>query len=220
MLVHDLRSPLTGIKAMLDLFEVEGTIRPNYLSRSRDYITSTVAMLSDLMELFRSEGGAIPLDLQPVLPATLLEAAREAHALEAQQKGLGLELEVYGDLPGILVDRRQVDRILTNLLGNALKFSKPGGLIRMEASLVEGAGVDLGLRWVMVTVTDTGQGIPADQLPYIFDPYRQVSRHEAGLGYGLGLAIVQRLMAAHQGRISVRSQLGVGTTFALYFPLG
>ena len=85
--------------------------------------------------------------------------------------------------------------------------------------MAEGAGVDLGLRWVVVTLTDSGQGIPAEQLPYIFDPYRQVARREAKAGFGLGLAIVQRLMAAHQGRISVRSQVGVGTAFALSFPM-
>jgi signal transduction histidine kinase len=219
MLVHDLRSPLTGIGGMLDLFEEEGTIHPTLLARSREYIHSTVTMLNDLMELYRSEGGAIPLEVGPVSMRDLLEGTLGSHVHLAKRKSIRLEMDCYTDLPEILVDRRQVERILANLVGNALKFTGENGTIRLEASLVEGAGVDLGLRWVMVTVTDTGQGIPAEQLPYIFDPYRQVYRRDAGLGFGLGLAIVQRLMAAHQGRVTVRSQLGVGTTFALYFPM-
>jgi len=219
MLVHDLRSPLTGIGGMLDLFEEEGTIRPALLARSRDYINATITMLNDLMELFRSEGGSIPLEIAPVSTRDLLESTLESHAHLAAGKSIHLELDSYQDLPEILVDRRQVERILANLVGNALKFTGENGTIRLEASLVEGAGVDLGLRWVMVMVTETGTGIPAEQLPYIFDPYRQVFRRDAGLGFGLGLAIVQRLMAAHEGRVTVRSQVGVGTTFALYFPM-
>lgn len=220
MLVHDLRSPLGGVVAMLDLFEEEGTFRPELVRRCRESIGSTVRMLNDLMELFRSEGGAIPLDLGPVVVRDLLESTLQAYGPAADQRGVHLELECPPTLPEIQVDRQQIERVLANLVGNSLKYTEAPGRIRLEASPVEGAGVDLGLRWVMVTVTDTGHGIPPEQLPYIFDPYRQVRRSDARRGFGLGLAIVQRLMAAHQGRVAVRSQVGVGSTFALYFPLG
>lgn len=122
-------------------------------------------------------------------------------------------------LPEVEVDPQKVNRILSNLLDNALRFTPSGGHILLDACEVDGRGVDLGLRWLSVSVTDTGQGIVPEQLPYIFDPYRQISKHDAGLGFGLGLAIVQRLMAAHRGRVTVRSQTGVGTSFTLLFPV-
>jgi signal transduction histidine kinase len=176
-------------------------------------------MLNDLMELFRSEGGGISLDLCSTPPRSLLESVRSTFLLQAERQGIRLELADPEDLPEISVDPRQVDRILSNLVGNALKFTPSGGTVSLEASVAEGAGVDLGMRWLMISVTDTGRGIPPEQLPYVFDPYRQVSRGDAHLGFGLGLAIVQRLMAAHKGRITLRSQVGVGTTFSLFFPL-
>lgn len=219
MLVHDLRSPLTGISMVLDFYEQEGSIPPSHLAHCRSSIQGTVEMLNDLMELFRSEGGGISLDLCSTPPRCLLESVRSAFLLQAERQGIRLELADSEELPEIRVDPRQVDRILSNLVGNALKFTPPGGTVSLEASVAEGAGVDLGMRWLMISVTDTGRGIPPEQLPYVFDPYRQVSKGDANLGFGLGLAIVQRLMAAHQGRITLRSQLGVGTTFSLFFPL-
>jgi len=220
MLVHDLRSPLTGIKAVLDLYEEEGTIQPSHLSRCRSSIQQTVEMLNDLMELFRSEGGEIPLDLRPTAMRQVLETVGGAHELQAGRQGIQLAWTSSEGAQEAPMDSGKVERILSNLIGNALKFTPTGGRILLESNLVEGAGVDLGLRWIMVSVTDTGRGIPPEQLPYIFDPYRQASQRDAQQGFGLGLAIVQRMMAAHRGRVHVRSQVGVGSTFSLFFPLG
>ena len=219
MLVHDLRSPLTGIKGVLEQYERDGGIKPSLLQQALHHLDATVAMLNDLMELFRGEGRALPLDAKATAPRRVLEAACAQYAIQAEQRDVRIELVCPEDLPEVSLDGRKVDRILANLMGNAFKYTPRGGIIRLEARVVEGTGVDLGLRWVRIQVTDTGQGIPAEVLPYIFDPYRQASKRDANLGFGLGLAIVQRLMAAHRGRITVNSQLGVGSTFSLFFPL-
>ena len=219
MLVHDLRSPLTGIQGVLETYGHHGSIKPDLLQQALRHLDATVHMLNDLMELFRGEGRAIPLDAAPTSPRQVLEAACAQYAVQAEQRGVRLELVCPGDLPEVSLDPRKVDRILANLLGNALKYTPKGGSIHLEIRVVEGTGVDLGLSWMRVDITDSGQGIPAEVLPYIFDPYRQASKRDANLGFGLGLAIVQRLMAAHRGRITVNSQLGVGTTFSLFFPM-
>ena len=219
MLVHDLRSPLSGIQMVLDLFEEEGTIKPSYLAQCKQSIQSTMGILNDLLELYRSEGSEMALELSPTNPQSLLENAKGVFALQALRQEISLECVCPESLPTIQVEAHKVDRILANLISNALKFTPSGGRIRLEASVVEGGGVDLGLRWVLVNITDTGRGIPPEKLPYIFDPYRQVSSGDAKRGFGLGLAIVQRLMTAHLGRVMVCSQVGVGTTFSLYFPL-
>jgi len=219
MMVHDLRSPLTGIQTVLDIYETQGSIRPEFLVRCRHSLQDILSMLNDLLELFRSEGREIPLDFRRLDPKVLLQGVLDAFAPQASARGIHLNLTCPQPLPEIEVDPQKVNRILSNLLDNALRFTPPGGNILLDACEVDGKGVDLGLRWLSISVTDTGQGIVPEQLPYIFDPYRQTSKHDAGLGFGLGLAIVQRLMAAHRGRVTVRSQIGVGTRFTLLFPV-
>ena len=78
--------------------------------------------------------------------------------------------------------------------------------------------MEAGLRWLRITITDTGRGIPAEELPFVFDPFRQIRAQDSSAGVGLGLAIVQRILAGHRGRISVNSQVGFGTTFTLKLP--
>lgn len=219
MMVHDLRSPLTGIQTLLDLYESQGSIKPERLAHCHQALQDILSMLNDLMELFRSEGGKIPLDVRRMAPKAIFEAVLDAFSPRASARGVTLELACPGLLPEIEVDPQKVNRILSNLIDNALKYTPPGGRILLDVCEVDGGGVDLGLRWLSISVTDTGQGIAPELLPYIFDPYRQTSKHDANLGFGLGLAIVQRLMAAHRGRVTVKSQIGVGTSFNLLFPI-
>ena len=219
MLVHDLRSPLTGVQTILDIYEAQKSIGPELLVRCRHSLQDILTMLNDLLELFRSEGREIPLDFRRLDPKVIFLGVLDAFAPQASARGIHLSLACPDPLPEIEVDPQKVNRILSNLLDNALRFTPPGGHILLDVCEVDGGGVDLGLRWLSVSVTDTGQGIAPEQLPYIFDPYRQTSKHHANLGFGLGLAIVQRLMAAHRGRVTVRSQVDVGTSFTLLFPV-
>jgi signal transduction histidine kinase len=109
--------------------------------------------------------------------------------------------------------------VLHNLLGNAIKFTPRGGAVKLEAAMEFGAGVEAGLRFLRIGIIDTGRGIPAEQLPFIFDPFRQAEPGDAQRGFGLGLAIVQRLVAAHQGQIRAQSQPGFGTNFSVLLPV-
>jgi signal transduction histidine kinase len=127
------------------------------------------------------------------------------------------------DLPDSVlldVDSGKIERVFSNLLSNAVKFTAKGGTVRLEAAFVSGEGVEAGTRWFRVTVTDTGAGIPPEDLPYIFDPYRQTSATKGRVGVGLGLAIVKRIVAAHGGNVSVRSKVGVGSAFTVELPVG
>jgi signal transduction histidine kinase len=219
MLVHDLRSPLTTIGFTLDLLEDSGNQDEPLLNRCRHSIHSMVAMLNDLLEVFRTQGGAMPLDLSPVFPVALSWSVRSAFHLQCETKQVRLEIDVPEELPALEADEQKAERALSNLVANALKYTPAGGVITLRAREVwRSAGKDGG-NGIVFEVQDTGAGIPAEDLPVIFDPYRQATRRDSNLGVGLGLAIVQRIMAAHGGTVSVASEVGRGSTFTLFFPL-
>jgi signal transduction histidine kinase len=122
------------------------------------------------------------------------------------------------NLPAVAGDSRKLERVFMNLLTNAAKFTPPDGRITVTAREVVGEGVEAGLSFVEVSITDTGQGIPAAELPILFDPYRQGGQGKKHVGFGLGLAIVKRIVAAHDGNVTVKSQVGVGSTFTVTLP--
>jgi two-component system, OmpR family, sensor histidine kinase BaeS len=105
------------------------------------------------------------------------------------------------------------------LLENAIRYTERGKLVHVSVSREEGVGVETGLHFAGITVTDAGPGIAPRDLPYIFDPYQQRSPNPEPGNVGLGLSIVQRLVAEHGGRIRVRTQLGVGSEFQVLLPL-
>jgi len=219
VLVHDLRTPLSVIYSSLDLIEMGGGLETDLLGNCRRSAQSMLTMLNDLLEVFRSEGAELSLDLKPLSMTVLLQQVQGSFLPLCQAKNVPLVLKPPEGPCLILGDESKVERALSNLLANALKFTLPGGTITISALKLPGSGVETGLNWLFIQVKDTGRGIPPEDLPYIFDPYRQVQRQDARLGVGLGLAIVQRIMAAHKGRVTVRSQVGVGTDFTLLFPL-
>jgi signal transduction histidine kinase len=124
---------------------------------------------------------------------------------------LDLELEVVPNLPDIWADRHRLHQILENLIGNAVKFTRPGGRITVGATLKD--------RDVLVWIKDTGVGIAAEDLPHLFDRFWQVKRDDRHRGAGLGLFIVKGLVEAHDGRIWVESELGKGTAVFFTIPL-
>ena len=113
-----------------------------------------------------------------------------------------------------------MQQVLDNLLNNAMKFTPEGGIVRLAASLQENARVRGGDRWVEVRVSDTGAGIPSEEIERIFNKFYQSSHHQnqPERGTGLGLAIARHIVAAHGGRLWVESQLGEGSTFILLLP--
>ena len=220
MLVHDLRSPLTAISTAVSMIEEERQIPIGQVVQlAKRSLQNIFDMINDLMEVFRTSGSELRVDLEPARIVSIIQWTCEERQPEAAKKGICLALEMPPSLPEVQADIALVERMLGNLLGNAIKFTPPGGSVQVTAEEEQGSGVEQSQRWLALRVKDTGRGIPPDKLPFIFDPFMQVMRQDTGLGFGLGLAIVQRIMAAHKGRVTVQSQEGVGTTFSLLFPL-
>jgi signal transduction histidine kinase len=117
------------------------------------------------------------------------------------------------------IDPLRLERAFANLLGNALKFTPPGGRIEVRAECEAGSGDRAGRPWLRVDIIDSGRGIPEDLLPHVFEPYYQTSEADRSHGVGLGLAIVKRIVAAHGGRVDVQSREGEGTVFTLWLPV-
>jgi hypothetical protein len=135
---------------------------------------------------------------------------------QADGKSVRLKTEVQKELPPVYGDREKIERILMNLIGNALKFTPEGGDVAVSAKLVDGS-----TNSVAISVRDSGIGIPADQLGKIFEKFCQVEGllHRCTAGTGLGLAITKGLVEAHQGKICVESEVGKGSTFTFILPV-
>jgi two-component system OmpR family sensor kinase len=209
---HELRTPLTTIRANVDLLRRMGGVDPTSLDAIQSEAERMSRLVGDVLMLAQAEGGTLPLAHEPVeLDTLLLEVFREAQVLAGNVK-LGL-----GELDQAVVtgDRDRLKQILLNLVSNGLKFTPEGGRVILGLALVD--------EWVRVTVTDTGPGIPPEELPHVFDRFYRVDRARSRAlgGAGLGLSIAQRIAQLHGGRIEAASdgQAGHGTTFSVWLPL-
>jgi signal transduction histidine kinase len=165
--------------------------------------------MRDLLDLSKIEAGESQPQFTPISARDLLCTAVKELRPQVEAKGLKLTVEAPVELPLVSVDRLQIDRVLSNLVINALRYTKEGE-IKITAEQRE--------NYVAVSVSDTGSGIPVEYLPHIFDKFVQVPDAPTG-GAGLGLAISKSIVEAHGGQISVQSQIGIGTTFAFTLPL-
>jgi signal transduction histidine kinase len=216
---HELKTPLTGLQMVVHLLleEVVGPLNPKQtelLLSARQDADRILAMINDLLDLTRIEQGRVDLDLQPTAPADLVREAVQRYEASAEDAGITLSGSVAFGLPPVRVDRDRIAHVFDNLVGNALAHTNRGGSVRLVAEL-DGEGVRF-------TVADTGEGIPREHLPRLFEKFYRVpgSRTRAGGGAGLGLAIAREIVVAHGGQIDVASELGKGTTFTFTLPTG
>ncbi len=218
MLVHDIRSPMTVVGIALGAAKEDPDLFAVIQPQAQNAYVKVQTLLEEMLEVYRGESGEMSFESSafPALP--WLEQIVFAHRPLATSAGLDFQVQISPDLPDINGDGSKLERAFANLLTNAFKFTPRGGAVRLEAAMDHGAGVEAGLRWLRVSITDTGRGIPAEELPFIFDPFRQTRGQDAHGGVGLGLAIVQRIVAGHKGSISVNSQVGFGTTFTVRLP--
>jgi two-component system, sensor histidine kinase and response regulator len=222
MLVHDLKSPLSSIKGTLGLFQERDGVSDEELSELASLcernVDTMLNLIGEVLELSRSESADMRIERAPMDLAQLLRECVIATRLAALKHEITIEHRLPAQLPTILGDRQKLERVFSNLLSNAVKFTPAGGRISVAAETVDGTDVESGLRMVYVSVTDTGEGIAAEEIPYLFDPYRQAAGRNRSLGVGLGLAIAKRIVAAHGGNIVVRSKRGVGSRFTVILP--
>ena len=213
---HELKTPLTSLRLVVHLLleESAGPLTPKQtelLLDARENSERLLAVINNLLDLARLEQGWRQLDVRPVSPRSLLQAAVEYIHARAQDKNVGVELNVVAGLPAVSIDAERMGHALRNLLDNALTYTDPGGCITLGA-LSEGDRV-------VLSVADTGHGIPADHLPHLFEKFFRVPGRSSEQGTGLGLAIVYEIVSANGGTIDCQSTLGVGTIFRIKLPI-
>lgn len=212
---HELRTPLTAIQGFLEALQ-DGLVedeeaRQKYYAVMYSETMQVNRLVDDLMDLMKLENNEVNLAKFPVDVAEVMNRVAFSFRQEAEEKGLQLTVEVEEELPRIYVDKDRVAQILKNLVKNALKFTAAGE-IRMTAKLQD--------PWVCIQVQDTGMGIGADDLNRIWERFFKVDRGRSknNKGTGLGLAIVKELVELHDGKCSVESVPGQGSTFTILLP--
>jgi len=214
IVAHDLRNPLSTIVMQAELLklprgEQEPDFRDVVLSIHRSAVRMS-RMIEDLLDITRVEAGHFQVERSRVPVRQLICDAVEAQESIAAAASVGLRLEVAHDVPDVWADRDRLLQVFDNLVGNALKFTPPGGHIRVGAAAPNEDEVQF---WV----ADAGVGIAAEDLPHVFDRFWQAHKGERR-GTGLGLTIVKGIIEAHAGRIWVESAVGMGTTFFFALP--
>jgi signal transduction histidine kinase len=215
---HELRTPLTTIRGNVDLLRRGAADDPDERAAALDAIQAETdrmnRLVADLLLLAQAEAG-MRLEKQPVeLDTLILQVYRQAQLMATTRFPSGERVAIHlghEDQAIVEGDPDRLKQLLLNLVDNALKYTPPGGHITLS--------LYRDYDWVRVSVVDTGIGIPPDALPHIFDRFYRAQR-EGRKGVGLGLSIARWIAEAHDGRLTVESQVGQGTTFVLWLPTG
>jgi signal transduction histidine kinase len=205
---HDLRNPLGVVALTLTMLEQDPAMITASLPRAKRAVDRMLHLIEDLLEIARIDAGTLSIEKQPIATSLIIDEALEQHRPLAQARGITLELAQTTNAK-IEVDRKRVGQVISNLVGNALKFTPSGGTIRLGAAAESDR--------VVLSVEDTGKGIPREHLAHIFDRFWQPTGGRRD-GVGLGLAIVKGIIDAHGGSIAVESEVGVGTSFRISLP--
>jgi NtrC-family two-component system sensor histidine kinase KinB len=206
---HELRTPLTSVQMGIHLL-LEGTAgtlderQQEILQVCREDTARLDRLMRELLDLSKIESGAVTPQLVATRPSTLIAQAVDPLRLQVEARGISLIVDAPPDLPQVDVDRSQIERVIANLVTNAMRATPAGGAITVAAARRGDQ--------VAIAVTDTGSGIPRDYLAGIFEPFVQVP-HASGGGAGLGLTISRRIVEGHGGRLTVQSDPGRGSTF-------
>ena len=210
---HELRTPLQIIQGNLE-GALDGVYEPTpeHLRATLDETRRLARLVGDLQTLSLAEAGQLPLHRREVVAADLLEDVATRFAGAAAETGVVLKVTPNDDSPILLVDPERLEGVLSNLTANALRHTPAGGHVTLSAAAVAGGAA--------LAVADSGEGIAADELPFVFDRFWRGDRSRGRTaGAGLGLAIARQLVLAHGGTIEVSSAVGQGTTFSIFLPL-
>ena len=213
---HELRTPLQVIQGNLEgILDDVYAPTPEHIAATLDETRQLARLVEDLRVLSQAEAGQLPMTWEPVNVAELVADAQTSFAGQAEAREIALQVAIEGTADDLTIsaDYGRLDQILNNLLANALRHTPAGGTVTVRATPDDGG--------VQLLVADTGEGIPPADLPYVFDRFWRGDRartHGAGAGSGLGLAIARQLVQAHGGEITVSSEMGKGTEFAITLP--
>jgi two-component system, cell cycle sensor histidine kinase PleC len=217
---HELRTPLNAIIGFSEIMmnELAGPLgHPSYKEYSRDILTSgqhLLDMINDILDMAKIEAGKMTITPQAIDPVDPVDAALRMIRRKAEEKEIELVLDAAPNLPDIDADHRAIRQMILNLVSNAIKFTDPGGTITVR---VEQRGPE-----IYFAVTDTGIGIPAEDISRLAQPFEQVSKTKDRNtdGTGLGLALTKSFAEMHGGRLNIASIYGEGTTVAFSLPIG
>jgi signal transduction histidine kinase len=217
IVAHDLRSPLNAVNLATSVLQ-RRYLLPDADERARKQLATILRatakmehLLRDLLDVAGIQAGRLALDSRPTVVEPLLAEAIDEYEAAAAAKGVVLEGVPGGGATTVSCDPRRIAQVLSNLIGNAVKFARSGDHVLVHANRG-------GREWI-VAVSDTGPGIEAEHLPHLFDPYWSAAHHRIR-GTGLGLYIAKNILEAHGGRMWVESVCGVGSTFFFALPLG
>jgi signal transduction histidine kinase/FixJ family two-component response regulator len=218
MIAHDLRSPLMNITGVAEVI-LEGTFgditeeQRKWLLRLQANGRSLIDLVNDFLDVSKLESGYVEIKRENVDLEELIDHVLESFRVLAQKKRLSITNRIAHSLPIVAADRRRLDQVLGNLIGNAIKFTPEQGEIEIGAQEMEPG-------WVNVWVKDNGEGIPADEIGHIFQKYRQAGNLKitSQKGTGLGLVICKMIVEAHGGKIWVVSEHGSGASFSFSLP--
>ena len=214
---HELRTPIAALLTFNELLTERAgddpQARAEFLENSRIQLERLDWLAQNLLELSKLDSGLVLLDLRPDDLRAAIETAVEQAGPAARRRGVGLSLSLPDAPVRLRHDPQRIGQVVTNLVGNAIKFTEPGGDVTVTARRTDEGGA-------LIEVTDTGVGIEPAELPRIFDSFYRGSRaNEArGSGSGLGLAIVRSIVDMHRGSVEVSSTLGAGTAFRVALP--
>ena len=212
---HELRTPIASCKAIVETLQNgainDKNIAEDFLQRMHVETDKLAQMVNELGELSRIESGELILKLEPMNIGEVAASVTDRLKAQADRAQLSINLDIPTNLPHVMGDRNRIEQVLVNLIHNAIKFTPQSGRITISARVHDGS--------VLTSISDTGIGIPEDDLPHIFERFYKVDKARSGGGTGLGLAIAKHIVQAHGGDIRAESEEGKGSTFIFSLPI-
>lgn len=214
MVAHDLRTPLSAIKSYAELATQSGEMNSKqvqFLERIRVAVQSMNGLVRDLLDVAWIDSGGLP-ETKSFNLGHLVQMTVESLEDRARHQAVSVDVRIAPDLPTIEGDAQRLERVLANLIGNAIKYTPSDGSVEVRVAEAK--------QNLTISITDTGIGIPEEHIPHIFNRFYRVPRENESIdGTGLGLSIVKAIVEKHNGKIEVKSTIGQGSTFMIILPI-